>query len=343
MATTTLKDIANATGVSTTTVSIILNNKAKHISKDTKELVLKTAKKMNYRPNMIARSLVKQSSHSIGLIMPDIVNPFFAEIAKGVYEVAMKNNYTVSIFNTDDNIDKDIECIDYMIDTFVDGFVSILATDSRIEKMDTCAKKLENCSCPIVLIDRLIDGQDFMSVTTDNKQGGFLATEHLIKLGHTRIGCVCSQLNTNFSKQRFYGYLEALQKYNIKFDSELIYEGDFRFETGHRGANVLIKKGVTAIFAFNDMIAYGVYRLLKEQDLKVPKDISVVGYDDLLYSSMLSIPLTTINQPARDIGRKSAEKLISCIEGKAKDINTHDIFTPELVIRESTSKLCIKP
>ncbi len=334
---TTLKDIAKKIGVSTTTVSIILNNKAPHISNETKELVKRTAQEMNYRPNSIARSLVNKSTHTIGLIIPDIANPFFAEITKGVCQEAMKSNYTVSIFNTDDDVNKDSEYLDYMQNICVDGIIAILGTDGQEKGKEHRLHKLKNCSCPILLIDRLIDG-DFISVTTDNKQGAFLATEHLVKLGHTKIGCISGPLNTSFSKERFYGYLEALQKHSIKFNSELLYEGDYRCDAGYKGAEYLLKKDITAIFAFNDMIAYGVYKLLKEYNLKVPDDISVVGYDDLLYSSMISTPLTTVNQPAYQMGQKSAEKLIKFIHGELSKDEYNTKFIPELIVRESSIK-----
>lgn len=337
MSATTLKDIANKIGVSTTTVSIILNDKAPHISKATKDLVIKTATEMNYRPNRIARSLVNRSSHTLGLIVPDIVNPFFAEITKGVCQEAMKNNYAVSIFNTDDDVDKDIEYIDYMQDIGVDGFVAILGTDGQERKRKQRLKKLHNSSCPMILVDRLID-DNFMSVTTDNKKGAFLATEYLIKLGHKKIGCISGQLNTSFSKERFYGYLEALQKYGIKFDSSLLYEGDYRYDTGYKITKHLLEKEVTAILAFNDMIAYGVYGALKEVGLKVPENISVVGYDDLLYSSMISTPLTTIHQPAYKMGEKSVQMLIKLIKGDLSEEERHFQFIPKLIERESAIK-----
>lgn len=336
MSAVTLKDIANAAGVSTTTVSIILNGKAPHISEETKKLVLQKAKELHYRPNKIARMLVTKSSRSIGLILPDIVNPFFAEIAKGVYDEAMKHHYTVSTFNTDDDADKDMEYIDFLKDNFTDGIIAVFSTDARSGKAGQYAQKLKTLTCPVVLIDRMVEGYDFLSVRTDNQFGAALGTEYLLKQGHTRIGCITSHLGSYISKERFYGYLQTLQKHNVLFDPELVVEGNFRFETGYRGALELIKKDVTAIFAFNDMIAYGIYRAAQEMKLKIPRDISVVGYDDLLYSSMLNPPLTTIHQPARKIGTESAKKLIGTLEGQLEEEDKHAVFPPKLIIREST-------
>lgn len=336
MSAVTLKDIANAAGVSTTTVSIILNGKAPHISEETKKLVLQKAKELHYRPNKIARMLVTKSSRSIGLILPDIVNPFFAEIAKGVYDEAMKRRYTVSTFNTDDDADKDMEYIDFLTDNFTDGIIAVFSTDQRSGKEEQYAQKLKALACPVVLIDRMIEGYDFLSVKTDNQFGAALGTAHLLEQGHKKIGCITSHLGSCIAKERFYGYLQTLQKHHVFFNPELIVEGDFRFETGYKGAFELVQKGATAIFAFNDMIAYGIYRAAQEMELKIPRDLSVVGYDDLLYSSMLNPPLTTIHQPARKIGQESAKKLIRALEGRLEESDKHAVFPPKLVAREST-------
>ncbi len=174
-------------------------------------------------------------------------------------------------------------------------------------------------------------------VAADHRLGGFLATEHLVKLGHRRIGCITGSMSDYGTKRRLAGYREVLETYGIKFDSSLVYEGLYQLESGYRGAHSLLQKDVTAIFAFNDMIAVGVQRAAMERGVSIPQDLSLVGYDDSSIASLCSVPLTTIRQPIEMIGRRACEILMERMRDSARP--HADYYYPPALIQRSSSSI----
>lgn len=332
----TLKDIAKKTGVSITAVSLILNGRECRLSENTKKLVTDTARQMNYRPNRLALGLITKKTNTIGLIIPDISNMFFGELAKGVEDEAQMRGYNVIFCNTNDNAQKDSEYVNVLTDRGVDGIiisVSSHGTDGDRKKLVTALKEK---NMPVVMVDRQYDGINSISVLLNYKLGAYLAMKHLIELGHKKIGCITGPLSIISAKERFEGYKDILKEAGIKYDNSIVYEGDYHTESGFSGAEKLIKRGVTAVFACNDMMAYGVYKYLKQSRLKIPDDISVVGFDDIQFSELLDVPLTTVHQPVYKMGREACLRLIESLNGNV--VNNSITFEPALIIRQSTGQ-----
>ena len=289
-----------------------MNNKA-DVSDKTREKVLKIIDRLNYNPNSIARGLVMNKTYTIGLIVPDISNAFFAEIAKAIEDELREYGYSVIFCNTDNDKDREKESIDLLRSKQVDGLIGAFSHDSKDEVL-----ALGKAGFPIVQIDRLVDDSQIPSVIIDNILSGYEATEYLIKKGHRRIAHITGALDTNTGIRRAEGYRKALQEYGIEIDEELVMEGDFSQESGYLAMKEILErnKDLTAVFAGNDMMALGAYRAIYAAGLKIPEDISIIGHDDFTLASLVSPALTTMQQPIYKIGKVAASLLIDIIKGK---------------------------
>lgn len=334
---TTIKDIAVVTGLSVTTISLVLNGKAHKIPEETKKRILEAAKDMHYRPNQLAVSLVKKRSKTIGLIIPDIGNIYFANMAKGIDEACREQGRTLILCNSSDRHDRDIEYINMLADKGADGIIYIMAKDSTLSKAVQAVKLMEGLKVPYVLLDRGLDSMEYPAISTDHEKGGYLAARHLIELGHRKIACVTGPIGMSGAQRRLRGLLSAMVEYQIPIDLNLISEGDYTSEGGAAAVDQLIQHEFTAIFACNDASAYGVCRRLKHYGKSVPGDVSVVGYDDVFYAEMLEVPLTTVHQEVYSMGFESVRQLLKVIKQKEK-MEKSVVFEPELVLRESTAR-----
>ncbi len=335
---TTIKDVARKTGLSITTVSLVLNGKANRVSEKNKQLILQTAKDLNYRPNQIAVGLVKKKTNTLGLIIPDISNIFFSELAKGIEIEGRRNNYNVIFCNTNDKHDLELEYINILADKAVDGIIFAMSAESYDEKAKKSFDTLLEYKIPTVVIDRFSDDINFSSVAIDHKQGAYIVTQHLISLGHRKIGCVTGPLGLKTCIDRFVGYRNALEQNEIKLNKSFIYEGDYHFQSGYEAAKTMIEQKVTAIFAFNDMMAYGVISGLRKNNIKIPDEMSIAGFDDIFFSEMLDIPLTTVRQPTYEMGQEAARVIIEEIKNGRKQ-SQHIVFEPKLQIRKSAKPI----
>jgi LacI family transcriptional regulator len=335
---TTIKDIAQKTGLSITTVSLVLNGKADKISEESKELVLRVAKELNYRPNQIAVGLVKKRTNTLGLIIPDISNIFFSELAKGVEDEGRKYDYNVILCNTNDRHDLEVEYVNVLAAKGIDGIILDMSVEDSEEKARKSLSLLLSYGIPAVIVDRYSDDKNFTSIYIDNEQGAYLATQYLIDLGHKRIGCVTGPSSERTSMDRLRGYSKAMQEHNIPLDEELILEGKYQFWGGYNAAKELMNNDITAIFAFNDMMAYGVARALRENNVSIPKDVSLMGFDDIFFSEIFDIPLTTVRQPTYEIGQIAVKTIIDEIEN-GKKIREDIVLQPKLQIRKSTRSI----
>ncbi|WP_333647930.1 LacI family DNA-binding transcriptional regulator [Lacrimispora sp.] len=331
----TIKDIANDTGLSVTTVSLVLNGKAYKIPDDTKKRIMESARKLNYRPNQLAVSLVKKRSKTIGLIIPDIGNVFYAHMVKGIEECCRQYGKTLILCNTNDLHERDMEYIHLLADQGVGGIIYVMSRECGEAAGRKAVRLLEQLQMPFVLLDRFLTETDCAEVILDHEMGGYLAARHLAELGHKRIACVTGPQNLADSARRLKGYARALQEFHIPFNENLVYEGDYTMECGARAVTALMEHEFTAIFACNDLSAFGVCRQLAGYGKRVPGDISVVGYDDAFYTEMLAVPLTTVRQPVYEMGVESVKQLISQIKGKKAE-KSHTVFKPELIVRSST-------
>lgn len=311
---TTLKDIARAAGVSETSVSLVLNNVNTRLSQKTKERIRKTAEELNYRPNLLARSLYSQRTNTVGLIVPDIENPFFATLAKRIEEIISKEGYLLFIANSQDKVDNDIKIFRRFNDYQVDGIIYCPSNESY--KLDLKNKaKLRDVPAAVVLVDRIFDDLTINQVCFDNELGGYKAVKYLINKGHKKIACLTGDLKTYSANKRYIGYVKALTEANIPIDQSIILNGDYRFASGY---NVDVKKmidmGVTSIFACNDLMAYGICKKLKDEDLV--DSLQVVGYDNIIQSEMFDVDMVSVIQDVRLLAELTSQQLLAQIKDR---------------------------
>ncbi len=325
-----MKSVAIKAGVSTSTVSHVIN-KTRFVSTDKKERVFKAIKELDYQPNGLARNFRKKRTKTIGLIIPDNTNPYFAEVARGVEDACFELGYSVILCNSDRKMEKEINYLELLMEKGVDGIAFVSVGDDK-KATDIFGKK----RVPKVLLDREIPGLQLDSVLVDNQLGGFLATEYLIKLGHRRIACITGPSKLSSSMERETGYYNALKKSNIIPDKILIQSGSFHSDSGYEAIkNLLLKSNPpTAIFACNDLIAIGAMFGANEMGFKVPNDLSIIGFDDISIASFMAPRLTTVMQPKYDIGKTAANLLIKRIINRDLPVKL-EIFKPVLTIRGS--------
>ncbi|MCK4245488.1 MAG: LacI family DNA-binding transcriptional regulator [Candidatus Omnitrophica bacterium] len=334
---TSITDVAEKAKVSTATVSRVLNKKDNliPISKETKQKVLKAAEELDYHPNILARSLAQKKSQTIGLIVPNIANPFFSQITKGVEDVTSKEKYNVILCDTDEKEEREIEYLNILRGRWVDSLIFSGAKEEKTAThiLDT-GKRI-----PIVGIDREVDGPFSYSVLLDNVKGGYEATKYLLKLGHRRIGLICGGRKLPHIKniiQREEGYQQALKEYGIKFIPSLLVEGNLEVEGGKEAAKKLLSLSPppTAIFALNDLMAIGALNYLKEKRIRVPEEISLIGFDDIPMVSLTEPALTTMAQPTYEMGAAAAKMSLKVIAGKIPK-RKRLILKATLIIRSS--------
>lgn len=308
----TIKEVAALAGVSSATVSHVING-TRFVSEGVKEQVLNAMNTLDYRPNALAASLRSGVTHTLGLIIPDSANPFFAELGHCIENAAFKAGYSVILCNTENDLHKELLYMDVLTKKLVDGMIFVAAG----ENVDTF-KNLVELDIPVVVLDRNYDGIDLEVVSTDNRQGGLLATDHLLSLGHKRIGCVSGPSKINPSSKRLDGYMDALIAKGINVDSRLIVQGDFHPESGYAAGRKLLSlpEPPTAIFACNDLMAMGVIKAASSLGLRVPEDLAVVGYDDIELASYTNPPLSTIKQPKVEMGLTALQIILDRINNK---------------------------
>ncbi|MBZ4688664.1 MAG: hypothetical protein PWQ96_2096 [Clostridia bacterium] len=326
----TIKEVAKRAKTSITTVSRVINNTS-YVKEETRQKVLQAMKELNYRP--LTREPVVKENRSLALVVPDVSNPFFGKIAKGIATVANKFVYNIILCNIDGIPAGDGDYLMDLIKNRVDGV--IYASSYRIGEV---VRKARDNNIPIVIFDREVRDFAVDTVTINNNQGAYLATEHLILSGHKKIAFIGGSEKFQVSEQRKKGYMRALKEHGIYFDEGLIFTGDFTMESGFKAMNLLLlnKKPFTACIAANDLMAIGAINCLNQHGIMVPEEISVIGFDDISLASAMTPKLTTVAYPIERISERSLELLMKQIS----DINSSpEIITlfPRLIIRESTT------
>lgn len=328
----TMKKIAELAGVSVSTVSFIINKKDKHISQATRDRVNQIIAEHDYRPNMLAKGLMTNKSNTIGLLLPDITNPFYAQIAKGVEDVASERGYTIFLCNSYNDTEKEMEYIKIMQERHVDGIILSQINDANNEALEY----LISNKMTYVFLDRYDDVEEKHAVFVDNELGGKLAAQHLLSLGHTKIGCIASIYKAKNVDERILGFQQTLIENDIIIPPTQMLFGDLTVEGGKSAARKLLNCGVTAIFCCNDLMAIGVYEFARENGIKIPEQLSVIGYDDIEFSCYLTPPLTTIKQPIYEIGSSSVLKLYNLLD--KHDQSKIDKLSTSIIVRGSTAK-----
>ena len=328
----TINDVAKRAGVSITTVSYVITGK-RYVSDDLKERVRQAMKETGYRPNNLARSLRVGRTDTIGLIIPDSSNLFFAEVSRNIEDNGFKNGYAVFLCNSDDQVDKQTEYLEVLISKQVDGIIFTSVSNNR-PNLD----KLIDANIPFVIVDREeVEGIADV-VLVDNYSGGFKAVQHLIDIGHRKIGCISGPSQSNPSAERQKAYLHCLRENRCEFTEGYIQSGDFRYKSGEVAMDKLLSLNnpPTAVFVCNDMMAIGAFRSIQNHGLKIPEDISIVGFDNIPIGEAISPALTTVAQPIKEIAEKSMSILYKRMRGEIKGGFERIVLDPELVLRDST-------
>jgi len=330
----TLEDIAKKSGVSRSTVSRVINDHP-NVSKKVREYVKEVIRQTGYQPHPAARALVSNRTWTCGLILPRTINSFFTDpyypcLIQGVAQACSKQNYTFSLFLMGDKDDEDRIFSRVSRRGFMDGI--LFQSDQR---GDTLIDKLADSGIPLVILGRPFQGKKISYVDIDNSESVEIAVDYLFDMGHKRVGTIAGPQNTTVGIDRKNGYQQALLKHGIQIDESLIVEGTFTEESGYLGMEKLLPAKPDAVFAASDQMALGAMRAIYEVGLDIPKDISIIGYDDFPLVSPARPSLTTLRQPISKFGSEALSMLIDLVENGLNP-SRQVILKSELIIRDST-------
>lgn len=331
---TTINDVAKRAGVSPVTVSRVLNG-APNVNAVTRERVNRAISDLGYVPNIVARSLRSRRTRSLALLLPDITNPFWPTVARGVEDAAQQGGYTVLLCNTDENAEKQARYLEVVVSQQVDGVI-LAPCDSDGRKLTL----LRDRRVATVVIDRRIDDWDVDTVRGDSIGGAHALVRHVIDLGHSHIAVLTGPAHASTSQDRVAGYEAALMHASLRIDAGLIRYGEFREASGKQMTHALLdeRPDVTAVFAGNNAIALGVLEALGERGLRVPQDMGLVCFDELSRAANLFPFLTVAEQPAYEMGLEAARLLLSALESDEPLPPRHIMLPSRLVVRHSCSR-----
>ena len=332
---TRMKDIARDLGVSVITISKVLRNHP-DVGDETRERVLARVKELDYRPNLAARSLVTGRTYLVGLVVPDLLHPFFAEIAKSLSEALRQSGYYLIVSSSDEDPDLEEQEINQLLARRLDTLI-IASCRSTVELFF----RIEKQKTPYVLIDRSLPGLSANFVGVDDEAVGMLATKHLIEMGCKRIAHIRGP-QTSPGNRRVEGYKRALTQSSLKLiDDYIITEPKGDVETRQRGAEAMrqlltLQPRPDAVFCFNDPMAMGAMNYALDQGVRIPEDIAIIGCGNLHYDDALSVPLSSIDQHSRRIGQEAARIALAILNSKIPPKPENVVLQPELVVRKST-------
>ena len=327
-----IHEVAHLANVSSATASRALS-RPEMVAPATRERVLSAARQLGYQPNILARSLRQGETRTIGLIVADILNPFHGQLAKGVQDVADKHGYTVFLFNSDEESEKERRAIETLRGHLPQGLI-IEPTRSTRDHLKT----LSNLA--VVELDRVSGNPKATTITVDNLAGAKAGTRHLIEQGHTRIGMIVGQLDISTAIERHQGFQEALHEAGVPYCPELVLPGHHREDDGYRVAKHLLSlpkaKRPTALFVGNNEMTVGAVLAARELGIQIPDDLSIVGFDDSRWAQTMYPPLTVVAQPAYELGAVACEHLIGLLGRPQSGLPAHVQLSTELIIRQST-------
>lgn len=332
----TIKEVAETAGVSIATVSHVINN-TRHVEATTRQSVERAMQDLGYQPNSLARSLRIGETKTIGLVVPDVYNLFFADISRRIEDLGYANGYSVILCNSDNNLAKQHNYVNMLITKQIDGVIFISAGESTED-----LQKLVNSRIPIVVADRVVPLSLADVVLLDNEKGGYEATKHLLALGHEKIACITGPSDVSPSMQRASGYRRALKEAGIELPAEYVVPGDFTVIGGGESMARLMKLGdpPTAVFVSNDMMAIGAVTAARKLGLRVPEDVSIIGFDDIELARAFNPALTTMAQPMQEMADIATSRLIAKMNsGEEGWENEQFTLNANLTVRESTGPL----
>ena len=328
----TIKDVAREARVSVGTASQALRD-SPAVRESTRRRVQAVAKRLRYQPSALARGLVTRRTHTVGLLISDIANPFFIRAVRAIEDGAQENGYNVILCNTDEDAAKETQYLRVLMEKRVDGIILATTAGSRQMVRDVRWRRI-----PLVLFDRELPGVATDLVKVDGVTGGRLATEHLLGLGHRRIAIIHGPVVRSTGAERLQGYLDALRAAGLQPDPALIREGDFKQESGRVLARQLLAltPRPSALFCTNNLMTVGALQTLGEQGVRMPADLSLVGYDDMEWWTLTHPPLTTVGQPVYELGREAMRLLLAQI-GMAGTRRRPQrvVLKPGLIVRDS--------
>lgn len=329
----TMNDVARVAEVSIATVSHVING-TRFVSPERVERVQTAMRELDYTPDANARSLRVGRTETIGLVVPDNTNPFFAELARWIEDAGFEAGYTTILGNSNERPDRERRYIATLLSKRVDGL--IITPTARSDDAALTAS-LHRTRIPIVLMDREMDLPVADVVLYDDAAGSGEVARHLLELGHTRFACVAEP--SGVPAERVEGFRQALREAGVNLDEDAVVPGDFHFAGGREATARLLSTGTpfTALFAANDLMAAGAIRELGAHDLSVPHDVSVVGFDDAPIAEMVSPPLTTVRQPLRDMAEVAVSLLLARLSGRADARRARRVLATSLVVRDSTA------
>ncbi len=330
----TIRDVAKAAGVSTATVSRALNETAL-VTEETRRKVLEAIERLGYRPNAVARGLTTRKTKTIGLVVSDIMNPFYPEVARGVEDVLSTYGYNVILCNTDRNAERESAYINLLIEKRVEGIVFASLPADKALLID-----LDRNGVPWVSAGHAIDDLDHDCVVVDNVLGACQATQHLIRVGHKRIGHITGPLHESVTAERLEGYRRAMANQGLDPDDPPAVEADYKQAGGYAAALRLLASTppVTALFVGNDLMAIGALEAAHDRGLNVPGDLAIVGVDDIPIASLHTIQLTTVAQPKTEIGAVATRMLLDRIERVSPETartGAKVVLAPRLIVRRT--------
>jgi LacI family transcriptional regulator/LacI family repressor for deo operon, udp, cdd, tsx, nupC, and nupG len=327
-----LQDVARIAEVSISTVSRVINE-PELVNKETRRRVQKAIDELGYLPNRVARRLRGEGGGAklIGLVLPDIQNPFFADLARGVEDVAQQHGYLVFLGNSDEDAAKEKRYLDVMRAESVDGIIVPPSSETDEAVADLVRRQL-----PVVCVDRRLLRGKVDTVLVDNVRGAAEAMEHLIGLGHHRIGFIEGLPQLSTSRERLQGYRQALEDHGISFDPSLVRQGDSRQESGRELTRELLElpDRPTALLVGNNLMTLGSLVMIHQKGLRIPEDVAILGYDDMPWALALNPPLTAVRQPGDEVGRRAMELLLQRIRDPQRSVSLV-MMQPELVVRKS--------
>jgi LacI family transcriptional regulator len=327
--------------VSLATVSRVLNSSG-YVKEETKEIVMQAMKELNYTPSAIARSLSKNEPNVIGIVVPDINNPFFGQVIKGISALADKNNLNIIFCDADENMNKEIRALHMLKQQRIRGLI-ITPTSDQNEFNGEYLALLESLNVPVVLIDRDVKYSDFDGVFLDSIKGAYEAVECFIQRGHRKIAIIAGPTTSKPGRDRLRGYKKALTMNRIPIDENYIFYGDFKLQSGYDITKKILalKDRPTAIFVSNNMMNLGCIKALKEEGINIPKDMALIGFDEIELLDILGMNISIVSRPMAKMGESAMEILLERLNEKQKKQQQckRIILSPELVLKGSEKKI----
>lgn len=336
------KDVASKAGVSVATVSRVMNQSG-YVKAETKELVLKAFDELAIKDRNFIHTIEHKKTNIIGVVIPDISNPFFGEVIKGISNIADKENASLLVCNTEEEIEKELKYLDLFKTNNIMGLIITPKTD-QVGYNSKYLYQLEDIGVPIVLLDRGINISHFNSVFVNNISGSFDAISAFINEGHKDIAIISGPMSSKPGRERFYGYENALKSNNIKVNDDNVFFGDFSRESGYEITNRILKlkDKPTAIFAANNMMAQGCVKALIENGQSIPRDMALIGFDDVDMFEIMNMNISTVSRPTELMGEVAAEVLFDLIKDKEiKPNSIKEVLLETKLILRGSEKLVL--